>query len=1077
MIMRMFHRQWPRFLALALCLALGAGCTKAARAKRLLASAERDFQTQRYDAAEVEYEAVLRLSPLNPVSIRQLGLIYFEEGQMPKAYAYLVKSHEQDAKNPGVQLKLAQIYLGAGKAAEAADLAQTYLQTDPTNEHALLVLVDSARSSAALATVRSQIEEWAHGGKDAAAYHAALGWIDLRQQKTADAEIELQTALRLDPKLSTAHLGMASVYFARKDTNNLAQALKTAADLSPPRSSTRLKYVEYKLQFGPADEAKQILEDITRQAPDYIPAWNHLMKIAYSERKYDDCAACVAKILARDPSNMDALLQSGNLALARHKVADAVSQFERLDANVNRKAPQVKYYLALAYLLNGETAKATASLRAALALERGYAPALLLLAELDVRAGDSPEAVTLLTQLIKSQPENVQAHLLLAQAYLALRQIDQALVVYVRMARSFPRNAQIPFLIGRVYESQGDIAHAREAYERSLVLQPGYLAALENITDLDLAAQRFDDADARVTEEIKRTPKAAEPWLLQGRIRWAQGQTNEAESAMSKAVGLNPDYPPAYLALAQFYLAAHEEEQALDRLNRLVAKTNDATALIEIGMIHQEQRQFEPARAAYEKALAVNPKLSAALNNLAYLYSEFLGNLDRAAQLAQSARDLQPFSPYTADTLGWILFKQGQYPRALTLLQESEEKQPNDPEVAMHLGMAYYMMEEEDLARLYLQRAVDSRTDFPAKEQARQCLAFLAIDPQKATPAMIDDLQKRVHENPHDPIPLTRLAAIQERQGELDKASQAYQSLIQQNPRDLQAIIKLARLSAGPLKDPRKALTLAKSAHDLAPNDPRAASLLGELVFQSGDYPWALSLLKEAANQLTNQPTVLYDLAWAYYAAGRAAEADANMEAAVAFSNALPTLEDARQFLALRAAVKDPAQARAAGAQAQSILQKQPRYLPALMVSALLDEQQGASKEAADIYTQVLNDYPLFTPALRQLAILYTRSGENDNKAYDLAEKARSAAPDDFELERALGILACRRGDATRSAQLLQGSAQKFPDDAELLYYLGLDFYKLKQPKECKQTLQRALALNLPDKLAGEARRILAQLK
>jgi tetratricopeptide (TPR) repeat protein len=321
------------------------------------------------------------------------------------------------------------------------------------------------------------------------------------------------------------------------------------------------------------------------------------------------------------------------------------------------------------------------------------------------------------------------------------------------------------------------------------------------------------------------------------------------------------------------------------------------------------------------------------------------------------------------------------------------------------------------------------------------------------------------------------MVAIEERKGEPEKAAAAYETIIKQNANDVQAILKLARLCAGPLNDPRKALTLAKSAHDIAPNEPRACALLGKLVYQSGDYPWAVSLLQVAAGQLTNQPAVLYDLAWAYYAAGRAAEADAKMEAAVAEGNSLPDLEDARQFLALRAAVKDPAQVRAAIAQAQSLLQKQPRYLPALMVSALLDEQQGAAKEAAGIYSQVLKDYPLFTPAMRQLAILYTQSGQDDAKAYDLAEKARGSLPDDLELKRALGILAFRRGDAVRSAGLLKASTGSVTNDGELLYYLGMDYYKLKQPKDCKQTLTNALALKLPDKLAAEARRVLAELK
>jgi hypothetical protein len=46
-----------------------------------------------------------------------------------------------------------------------------------------------------------------------------------------------------------------------------------------------------------------------------------------------------------------------------------------------------------------------------------------------------------------------------------------------------------------------------------------------------------------------------------------------------------------------------------------------------------------------------------------------------------------------------------------------------------------------------------------------------------------------------------------------------------------------------------------------------------------------------------------------------------------------------------------------------------------------------------------------------------------------------------------------------------------------VFYYLGMSQYRLKQPAESKQSLQRALDLNLPAEMASEARRTLAELK
>ncbi|HEY0228847.1 MAG TPA: nucleotide disphospho-sugar-binding domain-containing protein, partial [Mycobacterium sp.] len=45
---------------------------------------------------------------------------------------------------------------------------------------------------------------------------------------------------------------------------------------------------------------------------------------------------------------------------------------------------------------------------------------------------------------------------------------------------------------------------------------------------------------------------------------------------------------------------------------------------------------------AYQKIIGVNPDFSPALNNLAYIYSEHLGQVDRAYTYAQKAHQLRP---------------------------------------------------------------------------------------------------------------------------------------------------------------------------------------------------------------------------------------------------------------------------------------------------------------------------------------------------------------------------------------------------------------------------------------------------
>ena len=148
-----------------------------------------------------------------------------------------------------------------------------------------------------------------------------------------------------------------------------------------------------------------------------------------------------------------------------------------------------------------------------------------------------------------------------------------------------------------------------------------------------------------------------------------------------------------------------------------------------------------------------------------------------------------------------------------------------------------------------------------------------------------------------------------------------------------------------------------------------------------------------------------------------------------------------------------------------------------MAVSALIQERQGHFEEAARLYERILAVYPLFSPATRNLAILYAQRLGDDGKAYAPAVRAREVYPQDPQVAKVLGILEYRKSNYRRSAQLLRESSQKIKDDAELFYYLGMAQYQLKAAPESKAALERSLALNIQPKLADDAKRILLELK
>jgi tetratricopeptide (TPR) repeat protein len=1081
--------------AALLCVALITGCSAKARMVRHQRRADTYFAAGDYSKAEVEYLIALRLDHSNPHTFGRLGEIYYEQGRFRPAYAYTLRASELSPDDMDLHVKLGTLYLNLRATKEAAEQAGLILDKSPTNAAGPDILAESVTSRTEIEQAQKRLEKLSRQIGDTAPLELGLGILDFAGGDLKGAETALKRALALNPKYASVHYALGNVYALQHKLADADAAFKTAADLSPPRSPMHLSYANFKIQTGDLAEGKRLIEEITKQAPDYVPAWVRKAEIALAEKRYADCNSLLDQALARDSDNYEALMLRGRLYLVQGEGDKAVAEMDRMAALYDR-SPGVMYYLALAHLAVNDSAKASADLNKALFLQPKYPEAIVLLAGMNMKKGDTASAISSLAQLVRDQPQLVEAHLLLANAYLAQESLDQALSVYTRMESLFPKNPQAPFLAGMVLMRQKKLVDARKEFEKARVLAPQSTIAVEELVNLDLLDNQFTAALDRIHKDMDQQPDLARQLLmakvhiaranyLAGKeakndaaltklnVPVAQDDVNQAESALLKAVELDPKFPTSYLMLAQLYVSSGKEQAALDRLNGLVSKTNNVAAYLQIGMIYDMLKNYPAARDAYEKLLSFNPDFGPALNNLSYLYSEHLGNIEKAYTLADRCHQLASQDPSTADTLGWILYKKGEYTRALGLVADSASKLPGQAEVQLHLGMIQYMLGDEKAARAALQQAADSPDDFADKKEAGRRLAILAVDPKTADAKTQAELEKTLQAEPNDPIAADRLAAIYERDGSLDRAAKTYEQTLKQNSQNAQIMGHLARIYLG-LNDSEKALEVAKQAHKLAPNDPTISCILGRLVFQSGDYSWAAGLLQDAAPKLPNQPEVQYDLAWSYYSMGRVNEAERTMQ------NAAPALTarrlgDAKQFLALLAAAKAPTPD--AAAQAAQIISTNANYVPALMVSAIQAEKQGKADDARSLYEKILAHYPAFAPATRNLAILYAQHPGDEQKAYDLGVKARSAFPDDTELARSLGMLAYRRGDYLRATQLLQESSQKSNQDGEALYYLGMAHYQLKQKSASKSELQRALGLNLESKLADDARKTLAELK
>ena len=168
--------------------------------------------------------------------------------------------------------------------------------------------------------------------------------------------------------------------------------------------------------------------------------------------------------------------------------------------------------------------------------------------------------------------------------------------------------------------------------------------------------------------------------------------------------------------------AGHEDEGARALRDWLQRSPDDADAAQLLALLDIKAKRFDDAKAHLQVVLNKRPGDTVALNNMAWLYG--LSNDPRARSLAQRAY-LQAPTPETADTLGWIMVRQGDPKGGLSLLQQASTQRPADPTLKYHLAVALNDNGQKDDSVKLLQPLVSGPDVFDDKPAARKLLENL----------------------------------------------------------------------------------------------------------------------------------------------------------------------------------------------------------------------------------------------------------------------------------------------------------------------------------------------------------------
>lgn len=1063
---------WRVLCVLAVTLMVGSACTREARFNRHVARGDDYIAAGDYDAAELSYRAALQLRGEDPAVLGRIGIMAFRQGRPLSAYFLLQGALKNRPDDHEMQLAYSLACLSLGRTADARLAARRVLDADPTNEDALLAFAGSCLTSRDQMEVRRWIAEsqQVHGATPG--QHVALGILSVGEGDTAAAMEAFREALKLDPESAAALSHLGSLVLQEGEGEEGRALLAKAASLSPLRSTRRIRYIDHLVQSGAVDEAKRELNEITTAAPDYVPAWSRVMKIAFQEGDLAASDEAAGRVLGRDRMNYEAMMQRVAIKLREGDIDWVIAQLRSVESYYDR-SPEVKYQLALAYLKNGQPFEAEQQVRRALRLSETYDEAILLLAELELRRGESAPSIAALTELLERRPDIPRGYVLLAEAYQLRDQSREALAVLLRLEAAYPRVPESSYRVGLAWLALDRKAEARSAFERAIALAPDYWPVQEALIDLDLAEGGGTEAAARAASLLHDYPDATAPRLFQAKVRLLQQEWDKAESDLLAAITADPAASQAYLLLARLYLETDQRERAIEKLNALVSREPNVAVYMQLAVLHQSGGDRAAARATYERILELDGDFVPALNNLAILLSEEPGMLEESHTLATRAYQLAPGDPLVADTLGWILVARRQLEEALPLLRTAAERFPNEARILYHAGVVHYFLTLEEAAGRLLERSRALGLDQKYAQDAAERLAVIAVDPVRSASAERTELERRLERERADAMAWLRLGELDVQAKDFAKAAQYFEEVLRIAPRSVSALVGLVELYSEQLENPDRARELARRARATAPSDGQAAWRLGRQLLRLGDHATAAAWLQDAARYLPDRPEVFFDLARGYFAVGRIQEAETALVECLRVKPAAELGDRARQWQTMLAAARQPGVPHSVQSDAEAVLALTPQHGPALYVVALAREQNGEFSAARTTYQALVGLYPGFAPAWRQLAGLHADHFGDDVMAEECASRALQGLPEDPELAYLLGTIHFRKGDYPEALRWLQQSLKQREAHANAQFFAGLCQYQLKNPNESRIALQRALELELPTREAAEARRIL----
>ncbi len=701
-----------------------------------------------------------------------------------------------------------------------------------------------------------------------------------------------------------------------------------------------------------------------------------------------------------------------------------------------------------------------------------HTSALITLAKYYLEARLTEQVVSTVDKVLAKDPQHPQANALKIAVLAVEGQLSGAMTKAEALRSQFPTETDVAVLLATLYSQQQRYHDAEAVLQRALEAHPKDMDLLNNLTTILVQAEDMAGAETVARRMIETEPTLFDHRLRLARLFETRGAHEKAEVVLREAIALDTNSEERRLLLADF-LSTRKNHRAAEQVLLEAGTQLPHSTRIQFGLaeLYLKSGQDIKAREQYASLVKDYGEKPAGLEAKVKL-AELDLIAGKQAEAERQVEEVLKENPRSSDGLilsGRMALARKNGKEAVQTFQTVLRDQPEIAKVHVLLGQAYLVTGGNSLAKESFERAM---TLHPGQIDARRSLAALESQSgrHQQARARLDDLLKQ---RPDDVAALellfnldlvtknwleaehklNRLRAVskdsvvafmaegrlRQAQGQLDKASAAYESATALLPNDPEPLLSLVKLDVVQ-RHADRARTRLDAVIATRPDHLFAHGLLGEVLALTGYPQEADAQFREASRVNPKWTTPWLDWGGLWLAQN---QPDRAIQVIQAGLKANPDSEELHMLLA----------------------------------SAY--STQGQIDNAITAYDGAMRLNPHNMLAANNLAVLlvdYKRDPQNLQKAFELSRNFEKDVPHPLFLDT-LGWVRFKMGQQEEAVRLMKDAVAKSPEVPMLNYHLGMAFYQSGNTAEARAYLSKALKSAEAFQGRQEAEQILSQVK